>query len=139
MNRVEPGTVFTFSGHGISPRTCDSCSAVVVAMTRMVMSKAHPKRIEPSTTRCGQNSGSECLAQSPTLARLGRAKICSFALRHYSANENSCTVSSQPNDYPHPAQNCALDRFVLGFILGYATPPSGRESALLKAALLRPK
>src|SRR5205085_9647341 len=52
------------------------------------------------------NSGSECQAQSARLARLGRAKICSFALGHYSANENSCTVSSQPNDYPHPAQNC---------------------------------
>src|SRR5205823_5529039 len=106
MNRVEPGTVFTFSGHGISPRTCDSCSAVVVAMTRMVISKAHAKRIEPSTTRCGQNSGSECPAQSARLARLGRAKICSFELGHYSANENSCIVSSQPNHYPHTAQNC---------------------------------
>src|SRR5437763_7776042 len=54
MNRVEPGTVFTFSGHGISPRTCDSCSAVVVAMTRMVISKAHTKRIEPSTPVAGR-------------------------------------------------------------------------------------
>jgi hypothetical protein len=32
----------------------------------------------------------------------------------------------------HIPRKIVLDRFVLGFILGYATPPSGRESALLK-------
>jgi hypothetical protein len=32
----------------------------------------------------------------------------------------------------HISRKIVLDRFVLLFILGYATPPSGRESALLK-------